>query len=281
MSETELEQNTDDVVMTASDATGAVPAEETTSADLATGPDGNQEEVKEPTPEERQLKLEESLATQKFENRRERRERERAQDELARLQAAQANQTGNRPDIPDTPDQYADDFAEQLAKREQAIREAERFDARADFGHQQQQFQQQQYQNQQAQEFQKTADTFVERATKLGISESDLRNNGERLANSQVLTEGEIDLILSDEQGPAMAAYLANHPIELEKLASLPIGSSSRMSMLLNDVKPKASALKAKTTSTAEPLETISGGSGAKNSGHVDMPNGMGQPTFL
>jgi len=279
MPETELEQNTDDVVVTTSDATEGVV--ETTSTDLAPGPDGNQAEVKEPTPEERQLKLEESLATQKFENRRERRERERAQDELARYQTAQANQTGNRPDIPELPDSFDDDFSEKMVARDTAIREAERFDARAEYGQQQQQYEQQQYQNQQAQEFQKTADTFKERASKLGISESDLRNNGERLLNSQALTESEIGMILSDEQGPAIAAFLANHPVELEKLASLPIGSSARMSMLLNDVKPKASALKAKTTSTVEPLDNISGGGGVKSSEYVDMPNGMGQPTFL
>lgn len=278
MPETELEVNTDDVVVTASDATGAVKE---ASTDLAPGPDGKQEEVKEPTPEERQQKLEESLATQKFENRRERRERERAQDELARLQTAQAHQTGNKPEIPDLPDPFDDDFAEKTAARETAIREAERFDAQAEFGQQQHQYQVQQAQREQAQEFQKTADTFKERATTFGITDAELQQNGERLLDYQALTENEIGLILSDDQGPLIAKYLSQNPVELERLSSMPVGSSQRMTTLLTDIKTKASALKAKTTSTAEPLDTIQGSGGVNTGDHVDMPNGMGQPTFL
>ncbi len=278
MPETELEANTDDAIVTASDATGAVKE---ASTDLAPGPEGAQEEVKEPTPEERQQKLEESLATQKFENRRERRERERAQDELARLQTAQAHQTGNKPVIPDLPDAFDDDFSEKMVARETAIREAERFDARAEYGQQAQQYQLQQVQAQEAQEFQKTADTFKERATTLGITNAELQQNGERLLSYQALTEDEVGLILSDDQGPLIAKYLSQNPVELERLASMPIGSSARMTTLLTDIKTKASALKTKTTSTAEPLNTIDGGSGVNTSNHVDMPNGMGQPTFL
>lgn len=262
MPETELELNTDDVTNT-SDASGVTIVDDSPAPDLAPGPEGEQEKAKEPTLEEKHEKLQATRAQEKFEMRRERREREQAQHELAQLQAQQANPIAERPDIPDVPDQFADDFAEQQAKRDTAIREAERFDAQSEWGQQRQIELQQQAQHQQHQEFQKTADTFKERATKLGISDDELKQNGERLISYQVLSTQEIDLILSDEQGPLITKFLANNPVELERLISEPAGSSSRMSMLLTDIKTKASALKAKTTSTPAPLDSINGNSGS------------------
>ncbi len=226
-------------------------------------PEGSQEETTEPTPEKIQSDLEQKLAEQSFHTRRERREREAAQAEVARMQAEQVQQSGTRPDVPDMPDQYSDNFAEELAARDKAVREAERFDVIAD-SHQQQQ--ENAYYAQQVQEqksMQELGQKFQDKALQLGISDTELRHNGQRVVESGALTEQEMSMILGDEQGPLITKYLSENLVALNALSQLPVGSSERMTHLLVDVKQKAAALKAKTTSTPDPIDTVSGGGGS------------------
>lgn len=261
MPETELEQKSDGSMPDA-DAPDVLIVEDTASSELAPETEGSQKD-KEPTPEERTKKLEDSLAEANFHRRSERREREAAQAQLQRLQHEQSANQGERPNIPDLPDQFDDDFAEKLSKREGAIREAERFDANAGLQVQYQNQQAQQAQHHQQQAIQKSADTFRERATKLGVTETELKHNGERVISSQALTDAEVEMILTDEHGPLITKYLSENLGELERLAAMPPGSSQRMVTLITDIKQKASALQAKTTDTPAPLDGINGNAGA------------------
>ncbi len=223
--------------------------------------DGSQE--KEPTPEKIQSDLEHKLAEQSFQTRRERREREAAQAEVARMQAEQSQSSGTRPDVPEMPDQYDDNFTERMAAREAAVREVERFDVNADNYQRQQENAYYAQQAQEQQRMQKVGQDFQDTALKLGIPKDEVRHNGQRVVDSGVLSSHEMDMILGDEQGPLITKYLSENPVALNHLSQLPPGSSERMTHLLVDIKQKASALKAKTTSTPEPISTVSGSGGS------------------
>ncbi len=223
-------------------------------------PEGSQET--EPTPEKVQSDLEQKLAEQSFHTRRERREREAAQAEVARMQAEQVQQSGERPNVPDMPDQYSDNFAEELAARDKAVREAERFDVIADSYQQQQENAYYAQQVQEQKNMQELGQKFQDKGLKLGISDTELRHNGQRVVESGALTEQEMSMILGDEQGPLITKYLSENLVALNALSQLPVGSSERMTHLLVDIKQKASALKAKTTSTPDPIDTVKGGGG-------------------
>ncbi len=273
MPEAELDTNTDDSTESvASDVDVNFVDDNPQNTDLAPGPDGKQEEVKEPTPEETQRVLEDRLAEEKFERRRERREREEAQHELAQLRSEQSAQTAERPNVPDLPDSFDDDFSKRMTERDKALREAERFDARADFEQQQQVEMLQQAQTQQAQEIQAKSTTFRERANKAGITDTELQQNGQRLINYQVLSAEEAELILDHEDGPLIAKYLAENPSELESIAALPVGSIQRSVKIVTEIREKASALKAKTTATPDPLDPIRGNSGVAGQDSLGPP---------
>ena len=233
------------------------------NSELAHGPEGSQEEIKELSAEERQNDLEKKLAEQSFNTRRERRKREQAQAELAAFKNQQNQQVSERPHVPDVPDQYDEAYSEKMRARDEAVRNAERHDYEAEYANQQQQNAYRAEKAAMVAAGDKMAEDFGEKGRKLGLSADEIQHHGARMQEAQVLTAQDASFILTDDQGPLITKYLSENLAALETLASLPPGSSARMSYLLNDVKAKATKLKAKTTSTPDPISQVEGGNGS------------------
>ena len=202
------------------------------------------------------------LAQARFERSQAKAERESVAREREQMNAEYAFR--NQPKRPDVPqiDQYADDYAVQQGIRDTAIREAATFDANAQFGEQQLERQQQEAYFQQEQQRQKAADSFRENGIKSGISEDDMMQNGMKVANYGVLDPAEVAMIAASKQGPLITKYLADNPVEAQRLNDLPFGSIERTTMLVTDIASKAIALQTKITQTPDPLEPIQNGNG-------------------
>lgn len=158
-------------------------------------------------------------------------------------------------DIPPMPDSFDDNFDEQLAQRDEAIRIKAEFDTSQQVYAQQQQFQQQQQAAQRAVDNQSTVTAHKARASKLGIDDAEMT-----AAESQVLTFGLapecLEHILKDESSPLIVKHLAANPQEGFELAAM---SPYAIGVHLEGIKAKAEALKPKSSNAPAPVDTLQG----------------------
>ncbi len=153
-------------------------------------------------------------------------------DELSQ----KAQEDVSRPLIPDLPDPFDDDYAEQVAARDVAIREAATFDAGQNaLQHQRQQMQQQQ-QLQQQQELNTQIQTYSDNATKKGIKPEQLQVAGNIVAQMG-LRDDVVKEILSEADGPAMTMYLASNPGAIEQLNT---AGNFNLGTIYNEIKANA-----------------------------------------
>jgi hypothetical protein len=180
----------------------------------------------------------------------------RAQEIESRLAKYETNDVQ---DVPPLPDQYDDDFEAKVQARELIIRRNAEITAKQQFADQTREQELQQQAAAQRAELASKHDQFVNRANKAGISETD------RLITEQVLVSSGMSqdlqvFILDDDEGPQMAEVLRADPVALDELVHMsPVQQASYME---RHVRPKAAALKPKTTEAPDPAETL-GGRGA------------------
>ena len=189
----------------------------------------------------------------------------RAEEALSRL--AQFNAPVHR-DVPPYPDPYESDFQDKLKQREAVIAH----NARVDWEMQQRQQQDQVAQQQKAQReqaaLQETVATYTQQAAKLGITQDRLAQAGASVAQFGIHNDL-VTHILGDDHGPAITVYLADHPLELEQVASMsPLQAAAYIE---REVKPK---MRKKVDPPPAPVPTL------KGSGITEKDRGVAGSTY-
>lgn len=220
--------------------------------------------------EDQQRYIEETIIAKKvFKLREAERRAEQLQKQFDELQKKLPQDT--RPDVPELPDPYSLtdlQFRDALTKREDALRKAAEYDAKARFNQERVEQDQMRKQHEKHEALLNQVQTYSQRATKLGITPEELQLAGSTLDQFGIgqpdnpLTE----LILQDDAGPLITMYLSKNVSELEELRSLP--PTYAAVRIATEIKRKASALKRKLSSTPEPIDPPrSGGSAPKKFG--------------
>jgi len=160
-----------------------------------------------------------------------------------------------RPTIPELPDKYDEDFAGKMATRDQAIQEASTFDANQQAAQQLLNNQALAAQQTQQKASQDLAETFVGRSEKLGVSKENLQTAIETVAAYGGL--GDVaNVVMENENGPLITAYLAENPAEVLAIQKLP--PMQGVAYLVSNVMPKAVANKPSPGAPA-PVDGLSG----------------------
>jgi len=175
-----------------------------------------------------------------------------------------------KPNVPDVPDRYDyDDEKEYLTavgERDNSIRAAAQFDANETARANQAESLKQQaiYDNQVSQ--QKDTDELVQRAAKNGVTEKDIFKAAAAVGVYQ-LSADLSDAIVKDHDGDVILMYLAENPVDADKLSRL--GSFDAARMLDTVIRDKAQTFKASPVMAPDPSKIITG------SGSVDTTDGI------
>ena len=187
--------------------------------------------------------------------------------EEAQRQLAQFNAPVHR-DVPPYPDPYDQDFQTKVQQRDAVLAH----NARVDWEMQQRQQQDQQLQQAKAQReqaaLQESVATYTQQAAKLGITTDRLAQAGASVAQFGIHNDL-VTHILGDDHGPAITVYLADHPLELEQIASMsPLQAAAYIE---REVKPKT---RKKVDPPPAPVPTL------KGSGVPEKDRGVAGSTY-
>jgi len=187
------------------------------------------------------------------------RESEKYQARINELESQMPRE--QRPDVPDLPDPYDDNYAEQIAKRDEAIRKAVAYDTQQQFVQYQRHQAQEQSQKAQQDAITKTVQSYSGRAKDLGVKPEQLTAAGNTV-HAYGIADEVTQYILGDEQGPLITTYLARHTDELEKIS----GMSPMQAGIYIDraIRPKASVAP-KTSRAPAPADGLTGGGAPPN----------------
>lgn len=161
-----------------------------------------------------------------------------------------------RPVVPALPDDvYADDYADKMAARDEAIVQAAQFDANKQYQERVQQEQQAAQQRKQAEDIQANVDGYSKRAETLNVPKAELQ-----LAAMKVQQAGmTMDLlreVTASDSGPLITMYLADNPSELQLMNQL--SGEGLKKYMSAAVIPQLKAPTAKPSAPA-PVDTIRG----------------------
>lgn len=230
--------------------------EETDQAEVShtAGDSGESHEEKVTFNEEQQKVFNDMAAKKAFETREQKRANEALQRQIKDLQAAQPVEQA--PNIPDMPDQYSDNYEQEMAARDKALQDRAAFDANASYLRQQEELQAQESQRLENEALNKSLEDYSGRAKKLGISDKELGVAGNTVYQYGI-NDHVVKHILADEHGPLITKYLADNPMAMESLRTMPPISAG--AFIESQVKPQAIKLKPATTNAPEPVETLNG----------------------
>lgn len=219
-------------------------------------PDGGEapKETKvEFTPEQQEV-FDSVIAKKTFKQR----EAERkAQDLERQVQELQAKlPKSGRPEVPPPPDPYDADYEDKLRQRDEALTAAAAYDAQEDAVKRQQEAAYRQRQEAEQEELVKSAQSYKERADKIGLDPTELQNAGNALAQFGI-PDDLTRFILKDEQGPLMTTYLARNPTVLEEMQGM---SALEMgAYIASTVKPQLATARTRTKAP-DPADVLDGG---------------------
>jgi hypothetical protein len=186
------------------------------------------------------------------------------------LDEAKKGPQPERPVIPDVPNPLAvseQQFAQQQAQREEAIRQAAIYDAEQNAIKAQRQAQEAAAQRARLQELGEVGQKYDSRAVQLGIKPNELHEAGAVVVSASI-HDGIAELILRDEMGPLITKYLATNPDELDRFSELSRSNPyAAAAELVASLKPKAASLKPKVSNAPAPQDPI--GSGAASFSNV------------
>jgi hypothetical protein len=187
---------------------------------------------------------------------RERQGREAAEARLAQLE------TPLRPELPAEPNYLDDDYEDQTAAYNTALRAQATFDAEADVANRNnQRAQWEEGQRRQVQQ-QETITKYAERTETLGVDKVVMSQAGPAVAAAIAAyavpnqPSALLDYILGDEHGPLITEYLYKNPEQLNQVASM---SDIQAGEFMSSVKAKAIAARPKKTPGPAPLDNPDG----------------------
>lgn len=211
------------------------------------------QESKSLTPET-QLVVNKAIGRQHAKFREEQERADGLEAEVTRLKAQMPQE--QRPVIPEVPDPLDDDFEQKLALRDTAIREVAAYDVRQEVAASQATATANQVQATRQAALTQSAQTYTERAQKLGLDAAELQVAGNTVAAYGVSDEL-AEHILNDEQGPLITRYLAGNLHELEILRGLaPMQAAVH---LATKIVPKMTAVPI-NTGAPPPSDGLAGG---------------------
>ena len=138
----------------------------------------------------------------------------------ARLSQVAPDDQPKRPEVPPEPDPYDDGYQEKLADWKEAVGKAARWDAEQEIIKEFQQAQQAAQQQQARARLEETTKTYVNRAKRLGVKQSELKAAGSTVSAAG-MTQDLAGYILEHDKGPLITAYLGKHPDMVEDLAEM------------------------------------------------------------
>lgn len=224
---------------------------------------GENQEIKTEFTEEQQAVFNDVIGKKTLKHRQKERElqeqNEALQKQLSDTQAQLPQQT--RPEDPAAIDPFDDDLESKTAIRDSVIREQARFDAETAYRQQQDAHSAQLKQQQDQQAYAKSAQAFIERASKLGVSQQELQAAGNTVVQFG-LDQTVQQHILLDDQGPLITKYLADNPQEMLSLNGLtPVQAGI---FIETQIKQKAIASGTKQPPSApDPANHLKGGGAA------------------
>lgn len=169
------------------------------------------------------------------------------------------------PVIPDLPDPFDDDYNKKLSDRDAAImaRSKYDYDQVLSANRQQQETQQAEKTRQQAEKTRQqtvrdNVDSFNAKSKTLGLDEQLINKSSERVA--QYVTNPDVAMfLLADENGPLNVQYLAENPVEMDKISKM--SATQAAVYIATKITPMAVKLKPGTTKTPAPMY-VPGGRG-------------------
>ena len=215
-------------------------------------------EITEQTPveteEQRQAKTQAAFNTQYGKTKHQERRADALEKELNTLKSSQ-NQV-QAIDVPDFPDEFDDDHDSKLENWKSAVQQQANFNAQRNAAQQSKQAEIEAAQAKANIEYQSNYESYAAKATELGVSQEERVASEQTFMNFQV--NGDVEqAIMNDPDGALIIKHLVSNPVDLQNLAGMnPIAAWNH---IMTDVKPKASALKPKTSSAPNPSTNISG----------------------
>lgn len=222
--------------------------------------------------EEQQRVFNDAVGKKVFKLREKEREAEALKKQLEELQAKLNERQA--PKIPDLPDPFRlsdEEYRQNLARRDEALKAAVAYEQEQRAIQQQQEALRQQEAQRQQEEMAQKVKSYSDRATKLGITPEELQVAGNTVAQFGV-DEALVGIILDEPEGPLITKYLSKNPLELDALRYLtPAQAAVRIA---TDIKKKAASLKPKVNNAPDPLEQPHG------AGTAPKPRGPKGATF-
>ena len=168
--------------------------------------------------------------------------------------------TETRPVVPTVPDRYDFDndeaYSQAVASRDMLIGNAAAFDERQSQAEINRNVEQRMANEAAFAENQKDAQTYFDRASKLGIKQQDILAAGQMVA-SMGLQDEIAGFILKDETGPLITQFLAANPLVLDEISRMsPMDAAIQINSV---IKPKAAELMPRTTQAPDPVEPLHG----------------------
>lgn len=243
-------------------------------ADLAPDTDGQQEQKSQAEDDaaKKQAAIDKVINEKHFKQMQAERERDEANAKVAEFEKqkreAEAAKAG---DIPPMPEEFDEDFAGKVAKREEAIANNARYEAGLELYNQQVTQNQQQVQAQQQADYQQARTVYNARATELGISPAELQAAETAVVNYGVNADTAARIMADKENGPLIVKVLAENAADAISLASMDPYSQGAF---IAGLQSKVDALKPKQTIAPEPPEILTGGGAEVDAGK--FPNSKG-----
>lgn len=232
------------------DGTEEQTGEQYTEQDAATeepGKDINQDAVNKRI---NKIHFQKKEAERKAED--ERQKRIELEQKLAELNKASA------PVIPSLPDPFDDDYKKKLSDRDAAIMARAKYDYDQVLSANRQQQETQQAAKTRQQTVRDNVDSFNAKSKTLGLDEQLITKSSERVA--QYVTNPDVAMfLLADENGPLNVQYLAENPVEMDKISKMP--ATQAAVYIATKITPMAVKLKPGTTKTPAPMY-VPGGRG-------------------
>lgn len=181
-------------------------------------------------------------------------QQQRADKAEAALQELQTEQVTAQ--IPSVPDPYSTTYAEDVVKRDEAIRLDAEHSAQIKKAEEDRQVEKDARASQASERAQERVKGFDANMLSLGLDPAITKQAADTLIGYGITSALE-DFVLEDPQGPLFVAYLAQNPVEIEALNGL---SSYELGRRLDgDIRTKAALLKPQTSNAPPPPITISG----------------------
>jgi len=176
----------------------------------------------------------------------------------AELEKAKASlPTASRPSIPGLPDRYDDNYEEQMASRDDAIKSAAAFDAQETSNAERQAAIAADQAKLSQQQTVEREGKFLERARTSGITDNEITTSLQTVASYGGVGADLATFIMESETGPAVAAYLAQNPEEIISIQGM---TPAHGAVYISNVVQQKAAEISRTSNAPPPADTLGGG---------------------